>query len=337
MYLFEWGFHWGKSLSSYEERLEEAKNQQRQPGQPELNAPESVQESVSKSVYDNESLYAYNDTYIDVRTPNDEKRGLITLFVGGIGVMLTKALFEFLYIFYKFVVTGHAENGEILTTSDYFASIGIILIPACAFCIYLKYAFRYIFLEALTARRLIIRFNRITRKVYLLRPNLIGGLRIMDWDKTQIIVEKNMSELEGTGGFVLLAWDRGDGTDLDGNPTDETELVFVGKPTRNASELLAFWEYIRRYMEDGPAAAPAPEKLIPRFPWPWLSLKAAWGLDTRFLRNSALWVFVLLNILMLPLILIHAFGHWLSLLLCYEPRFPRVIEEAGRASARTET
>ena len=37
-----------------------------------------------------------------------------------------------------------------------------------------------------------------------------------------------------------------------------------------------------------------------------------------------------LNALLLPAILIHATGHWLSLLLCYEPRFPREIEEAGR-------
>ena len=156
------------------------------------------------------------------------------------------------------------------------------------------------------------------------------GVRITDWDKTEVIIDKNMSELEGTGGFVVLAWDRGDGVDLGGTPTDNVEVTFVGKPTRNASELLAFWEYIRRYMEDGPAAVPAPKRLINKFPWPWLSFKAAWGLDTQFLRHSRLWVFVVANLLMLPAILIHAAGHWLSLLLCYEPRFPRDIEEAGR-------
>ena len=42
MYLCEWGFHWAKGQKSYEEVVEEAKNEQRQPGQPELNAPESV-------------------------------------------------------------------------------------------------------------------------------------------------------------------------------------------------------------------------------------------------------------------------------------------------------
>lgn len=172
--------------------------------------------------------------------------------------------------------------------------------------------------------------KRITRKVYLLRPKHLGGIRIMDWDKTEVLIDKNMSDLEGTGGDVILVWDKGDGMDLQGTPTDNLEVIFVGKPTHNASELLAFWEYIRRYMEDGPAVAPAPKKLLSKFPWPWLSLKAAWGLDTGFLRHRALWVFVVANLLMLPAILIHATGHWLSLLLCYEPRFPRAIEEAGR-------
>ena len=57
---------------------------------------------------------------------------------------------------------------------------------------------------------------------------------------------------------------------------------------------------------------------------------SAWGLDTSFIHNRDLRVFALLNLMLLPVILIHATGHWLSLLLCYEPRFPKAIEEAGR-------
>lgn len=188
-------------------------------------------------------------------------------------------------------------------------------------------------MESFTARRIIVRFNRITRKVYLLRPKHLGGIRIMDWEKTEVLMNKKMSELEGAGGYIVLVWDKGHGEDLQGTLTDNLEVTFVGKPTRNASELLAFWEYIRRYMEDGPAAAPAPKMFISKFPWPWLSLKAAWGLDTHFLKNRALRVFVLANLLMLPAILIHATGHWLSLMLCYEPRFPRAIAEAGKNSS----
>ncbi|KRC78556.1 hypothetical protein ASE30_25975 [Achromobacter sp. Root83] len=332
MYLIEWAFQISKQEMSYEECDEAVKKQQRKPGQPALNAPEGVGESVSTSVYDNDSVYARNDIYLDVRTINDEKRGVITIFLGWIGAFLFYMLFAIGGLSIEKIFTGHRNNGEPLATSDYFFLIFIPLICVGAIFIYFKYAFPYLRLESFTARRLIVRFNRITRKVYLLRPQNLGGIRILDWEKTQAVIDKNMTELEGTGGFVLLAWDRADGVDLEGNPTDNIELAFVGKPTRNASELLAFWEYIRRYMEEGPAAAPAPKKLINKFPWPWLSLKVAWRLDTQFLRHSALWIFVLINILILPAILIHAIGHWLSLLLCYEPRFPRVIEEAGKTS-----
>ncbi|HBO3624727.1 DUF6708 domain-containing protein [Pseudomonas aeruginosa] len=330
MYLLEYGFKCSIELATYENITEELSKKQRQPGQPELITPEGVRESVSNFAFSNKSLYAYGDTYIDLRTPNDEKRGVVTIFLAWICGMFLYAAVNTGAVSFRKILAGHGNNGDPLVASDYFFLITLPLLCLLVAIFCLRYTFKYLRLESFTARRIIVRFNRITRKVYLLRPKHLGGLRIMDWDKTEVLIDKNMSELEGTGGYVILVWDKGDGVDLQGTPTDNIEVTFVGKPTHNASELLAFWEYIRRYMEEGPAAAPAPKKLISKFPWPWLSLKAAWGLDTRFLQNRALWVFVLANLLMLPAILIHATGHWLSLLLCYEPRFPRAIEEAGR-------
>ncbi|WP_146038389.1 DUF6708 domain-containing protein [Pseudomonas sp. FW300-N1A1] len=160
----------------------------------------------------------------------------------------------------------------------------------------------------------------------------------LDWDKTDVCINPDMSELDGTGGFVLLGWEKEYHavSDADGNPKDDFEMTLVGKPTRNASELLAFWEYIRRYMEDGPEAAPAPERLLPRFPWPWHSLSAVWRLDTGVIKTPALWIFIPVHLLLLPLILIHACAHWVSLLLCYEPRFPRAIANAGVHASTTD-
>jgi len=330
MYFLERGFQWSKTLSTYEEDREAYEKQQPQPGQTELHAPEGVGDSISKNIYDNNSLYSYSEQHIDLRTPNDEKRGVITFFATCIYGIIIHTLVSTLSISIPDITSGYRNDGELLTGSDYFFLILFPILLIVLLTIFLKYTFRFFRLESFTARRIIVRFNRITRKVYLLRPKHLGGIRIMDWDKTEILLDKKMSELEGTGSFLILVWDRGDGVDLQGTPTDNLEVTFVGKPTRNASELLAFWEYIRRYMEDGPAAAPAPKKLLSKFPWPWLSFKAAWGLDTHFLRHSGLWIFVAINVLLLPAILIHATGHWLSLLLCYEPRFPREIEEAGR-------
>ena len=330
MYFLERGFQWSKTLITYEEAMKEFNHQQRQPGQAELHAPGGVSESVASRVSSNSSVYVHNDRCLDLRTPSEEKIGVVTIFLLCIYGMLAYAVLANTVIATKYILSGHGYQGTPLTGVDYFFLPLFPVLWLISLSVFLKYTFRFFRLESFTARRIIIRFNRITRKVYLLRPKHLGGIRIMDWDKTEILIDKNMSELEGTGGFVILVWDRGDGVDLEGTPTDNIEVTFIGKPTRNASELLAFWEYIRRYMEDGPAAAPAPEKLICKFPWPWLSLKAAWGLDTSFVRNRELRVFVLLNLLLWPVILIHATGHWLSLLLCYEPRFPKNIEDAGR-------
>ena len=63
-------------------------------------------------------------------------------------------------------------------------------------------------LEAFTLRRLVVRFNRKTRKVYLLRPPHLGGVAEYDWDKTEAGVPEveNAADAAGAaGGFLLLA------------------------------------------------------------------------------------------------------------------------------------
>jgi len=80
MYFLERGFQWSKTLSTYEEDREAYEKKQRQPGQTELHAPEGVDDSVSEKIYDNNSLYSYTEQHIDLRTPSDEKRGVITFF-----------------------------------------------------------------------------------------------------------------------------------------------------------------------------------------------------------------------------------------------------------------
>jgi len=334
MYLFEWLFYKGAASGFSDvapKKIKKKRGQKRgRRAEPPPPFPKNVHESVSDRICDNESLYGYNDNYIDVRTAYDEKRGGLTLAIAVPIALWMAGLMECVMFSLSEFSVGNRDV-------DFF--IGAAIVPMIIHVVFLyicfRYVFRYLQLESFTARRLIVRFNRKTRKVYLLRPERIGGIRIMDWDKVDIGVDKYLPELAGVGAFVILGWEEDGGTDMQGNPAGP-QLVFLGRPARGASELLAFWEYIRRYMEDGPTAAPPPKKLICKFPWPWLSLKAAWRLDSRFLRHRVLWVFVVLNALILPVILLHAIFHWLSLLLCYEPRFPREIEQAaaGRVPAQ---
>ena len=329
MYFFEWLMYDGRATTDYEALAREA-NQQI--ANKEKLPPIRVTQPVFQSISDNESLYNYNSTYIDVRTPNDEKRGMITLIAGGAGSMLLAMLCILLpYIGeeYLYLLNGKGMRWK---TIEYLFMWTIPIMSLASVYFYIKHVFPYFRLEAFTARRLIVRFNRITRKIYLLRPKHLGGIVALDWDTAEVCINPKMSELDGTGGFVMLGWDKETHSvrDADGHLKDDFEITFVGKPTRNASELLAFWEYIRRYMEEGPEAAPKPKKLIGKFPWPWRSFMAVWQLDSRFVKIPQLWIFVPIYGLLLPLILVHACGHWVSLLLCYEPRFPRSIEDAGR-------
>jgi len=329
MYFFEWLLFEGRATADYDELAREA-DKQKKTGE-EL-TPIRVTQKVSKATYDNMSIYTHNNTYIDVRTPSDEKRGFITLIAGTIGASLIWALSAMTYYIGGNYISLIFGEGKRLETLDYLFMWAIPAVPAIALYYYIKYVFPYLRLEAFTARRLLVRFNRITRKVYLLRPKHLGGVVALDWDTAEVCIDPNMSELDGVGGFLMLGWDKETNSvrDADGNLKDDFEITMVGKPTRNGSELLAFWEYIRRYMEEGPEAAPKPQKLIGKFPWPWRSFMAVWQLDSRFFKTPQLWIFVLVYSLLLPLITIHAIGHWISLLLCYEPKFPRAIEEAGK-------
>ena len=326
MYLYEWLAFDGREKVDYQKLVEETEKQKTKGGKI---PPITVQHSVSNTVSDNESLYEYNQTYIDVRTPNDEKRGALTLAAGSAGILLISMFAVIAMSLLETIIETHASS---FPWSAYIFSFVALPVSGASLYLYFKYAFPHLRLEAFTARRLIVRFNRITRKVYLLRPKHLGGVVALDWDKADACLDPTISEAECIGGFVLLGWEKeSHGVfDAEGQPKDDFEITFVGKPTRNASELLAFWEYIRRYMEYGPDAAPRPQRLISKFPWPWNSFKAAWRLDTGFFGKSAGWFFILINLLLLPTILIHGFFHWVSLLLCYEPRFPESIEQAGQ-------
>lgn len=329
MYFLEWLMYDGRATTDYEALAKEADRQIKE----EIKLPPiRVTQKISTSITDNESLYTYNSEYIDVRTPNDEKRGLITFLVGGCGAALLWMLGMTLYYAVRDYSAGYKGDHIPLDVIDCILLGTIPFIPLTALYLYAKYVFRYLRLEIFTARRLIVRFNRVTRKIYLLRPKHLGGIVALDWDTAEVCINPKMSELDGTGGFVMLGWDKETQSvrDADGHLKDDFEITFVGKPTRNASELLAFWEYIRRYMEEGPEAAPKPKKLIGKFPWPWRSFMAVWQLDSRFVKIPQLWIFLPIYGLLLPLIIVHACGHWVSLLLCYEPRFPRSIEDAGR-------
>jgi len=105
------------------------------------------------------------------------------------------------------------------------------------------------------------------------------------------------------------------------------EMALLGKQGQGGSELRDEWEFIRRYMEDGPHAVPRP-RLSTQLPSPVQAFSAQFEGLGRFFRKSS-WLFKVVLLLICPAFVIIGTGHWLSLLLCWRPRWPKVIREAG--------
>jgi hypothetical protein len=95
---------------------------------------------------------------------------------------------------------------------------------------------------------------------------------------------------------------------------------------------MAFWEYIRRYMEEGPESVPKPKTVIGY----WPSVKEAWLSVTQwypaFQQKGAIGkISDGITLLILPLILLMFVGNFVGQCLTWQARFPKEIENAGQS------
>lgn len=187
------------------------------------------------------------------------------------------------------------------------------------------------------------RFNRTTRKVYVLRPRQFGGNVILDWDR--VLAHPNWcaapdnvfhpgfqhdpalreARISGKGGVMMkyglvLYW-----PPLDAEDPERTgeELLWVGQWHSSISD----WEYIRRFMEEGMDAVPKPEashyrrkgrSSMRQYYWEEEmdpELRQAELLGEPDPRAKLNW---LQRLLPAPFLIFNTLGQWL----CYWPTFP---------------
>jgi hypothetical protein len=106
------------------------------------------------------------------------------------------------------------------------------------------------------------------------------------------------------------------------------DMAFIGKLGHGGSENRDEWEFIRRYMEDGPDSIPRP-RLSTHLPSPIQAFSAQFEGMGRFIRTSG-WPMKVALLMIWPAYLVIGTAHWVSLLLCWRPRWPKIIREAGR-------
>jgi hypothetical protein len=283
-----------------------------------------IHNKVSETPSANGSIYEFNDCYIELSAgESQERRGVITY--------STLAIAYFLFSFASFALTFNEIwiTGVYYSTKrpadigDYITGLFLVTFVSCLFWVVFRYARILIRLENFVQRRMLIRFNRMTRQVYLHRPRFAGGITIFDWDQVSAEAVIGEEEYANIDRKLILSW----GPTMPELP--HLHVVFVGKRADGTSDITNLWEFIRRYMEEGPQSVPAPRKLLGKTPWPWLSVMASLSFFKPLWRAGFRWQIACSVALAFPALALHALGHWISLLLCWEPRWPRIIREAG--------
>lgn len=285
-----------------------------------------LKEAQAETVDDNGAIYHKTASYLDVCTYNDDKRGLLTMVFGALLYGMVPFSITTAVISYNIAIS--PEDGGLEPASLLAGFISWVMIIAVIYVFY-SYLVRIWRLEAFTMRRLVVRFNRDTRQVYFLRPTFLGGVKTYKWEDMDAALPKDMPNHEGVGGMLMI----GTAVVDNENPHSQfaTDVAFVGNACRDYQHLLSFWEYIRRFMEDGPDAVPEPRRRRSKWPNPLASmwtvsrLSLPGGFD---LGRSFLW----LRLVLTPVFVIWGLGHYASLLLSYEPRFPKAIRAASHES-----
>lgn len=206
------------------------------------------------------------------------------------------------------------------------------------------YWFNYLRATVLTALCARYRFNRTTRKVYVLRPRKFGGNVVLDWDRVQAHPhwhapgdlelkpgfqhdpELRAIRANASGGFMMtrglvLYWPP---LDADDPRRKGEELLWVGQWQSGVRD----WEYIRRFMEEGMDAVPRPEPSHYRRKGRSSPMQHYWEeeMDPEIRQAELLGepdpranLSLIGRLLPLPFLLADYLGQWL----CYWPTFPK--------------
>ena len=252
------------------------------------------------------ALIQMNSTWLECVERYHDQRGTKTafclfglVFLGGFAGAAT-----ILLVFYQWPTLSLAKKEE-ATLAFFWLYVFYVPMLTAGFVLLKREIFRYTHYP--------IRFNRRTRKVYGFRWD--GTVMVADWDKLVVTVLKPrgyknnytvcLHRMDETGEIVL---------DTFGLPAEQA---------RDSPHLLKLWEFIRRYMEEGP------ENLVDQ----------VIGVHTVNIRREGywrgFWVMIsndlsfmppLIAWLISPLMLIYAVGRWLASHTSKIPKWPEEVE-----------
>src|SRR5699024_7310053 len=155
-----------------------------------------------------------------------------------------------------------------------------------------------------------VRFNRKNRKIYVFRPPKEGGVQVFSWDEVNFYINRvNNHPHRHLIGHVMEG--------------DYIKFSFVVGMAHVEDEIIKeIWEFIYRYMEEGP------KKINPKYIL--LTIKPSWLSHYRlsFLRfGLPIGAFLIGQIILLPLIGPLIALRWLILKTCKTPTWPDWVKQ----------
>jgi hypothetical protein len=254
----------------------------------------------------NLSAIRINSTYLEVVDKYYPWRGGLLLF-GLVGIAIFGGLYVALVLL---AVSRSGEQGH----NDLLGLGGMAVIcwPVIGFSIWLGLR------ESFTYTHYPIRLNRKNRMVYVFRRD--GTVLSAPWE--------DLFFTFGRGGYNMGSynWDiRGHVLDADGVTVKETFAFPMCDTLKN--ELLHYWEFVRRYMEDGPAKLIGSEEGQVEICHPIAGRKEGfkWGV---MILYSHFAIAPLMFWILSPILTLEGLARYLANLTCDVPEWPESVEEA---------
>lgn len=230
-----------------------------------------------KGVLPGRCVYAQNDAYLELCNSGWEKQwqaAIGTIFVLFPCLLIFWGFYGFALhpLFFDRVITLWQVRTYVAAMAPLLWLGWLLAFPlsiGCGILLWLWFDIMGGYTAFFTLARGRIRFNRLTRKVYLLRPKGCGGNAVFDWDRLRAIVDMDGYDLlarkNGAPGkakyySLILYHPPLDSADAQASTSGE-DAIFVGPSLYQQEQAAPLWEYIRRYMEYGPGLRGIPEYL----------------------------------------------------------------------------
>lgn len=271
------------------------------------------EEKVSEEAVNCSAVYRKNDVYLETSHVDEhDQRGFFTAMMGfpaaAVCVFFTYMALKISYRVY----TG--ESGGHMAIAVVFMVAALMLTVWFVMQMHLRK-------DVFTYRHAAIRFNRKSRQVHVFYSPSLGGARSYNWDDMIPTVER-----EAQHGFYVLSM-------IAADPERERyyDTFTVGQQLGKREDCLAWWEYIRRFMEEGPDSVPEPEwylsdklslkeSFLRWFPLREMKRDKARGLDIGPAKVRM--------VLMSPLLALFSLGHFVSMLTSRRVTWPPEIRQA---------